>query len=473
MEENKNTNKQDELDVLVTDTFHVQNSPARTRAIPAVNVRKDSSIKETSPKEAHVPAEQELTENKAEHIAKKGNTLPKKDLESKSENDNISTDGSNGSGLIFGIAKALIYIVAVIAVSGILSYFGIIYANDIFAFVKPEKSAVITVSDNTTVSELADILHAEGMIEHPEVFKFYTWYRHRNNKTPIELKAGTYEISSMLNYDMMLSTFKKKSGGRTIVTLTFKEGLTVDETIKIFTDAGVGNREEFVEAINNYDYDYKFVKALENWRDIPGRKYRLEGYLYPDTYDFYTDSDESFIISKLLSNFNQKFEEEYYDRCTALGYSVDEIVNIASLIEKEGYLQQDLENISSVFHNRLNNWDAPYLQSDATIQYSFAERKKEITPKDLEVDSPYNTYLYKGLPPSAIANPGLESILAALYPANTKYYYFVTRSNGAAVFSRTLGEHNNAVAEIKRESANQAPPELSDEVLAESENIIG
>ena len=93
------------------------------------------------------------------------------------------------------------------------------------------------------------------------------------------------------------------------MTLTFQEGLTVDETIKIFTDAGVGDRDRFIDAINNYDYDYRFVKELNDWESIPGRKYRLEGYLYPDTYDFYTDSDESFIISKLLSNFDRKFED--------------------------------------------------------------------------------------------------------------------------------------------------------------------
>lgn len=484
MDENKNlknnTDSDDDLDILVSGTSANHEPPKRTRAVPHTT-RVQNAVPSPDKK-----SEQPKSEEKAKTVvntpikpmppkAEKNVAEPVRPKPVKTDNTKKEDDDNNdekSGGLLSGIAKALIYIVCVIAVSGILSYFGIVYSNDIFAFVKEEKEAEITITENTTVSELADLLHSNGMIEYPGVFKFYTWYRHRNNDNGIELNPGTYTVSSQLNYDMMLSTFKKKTGSRTIVTLTFKEGLTVDETIDIFIEAGVGTREAFVDAINNYDYDYRFVKELENWRDIPGRKYRLEGYLYPDTYDFYTDSDESFIISKLLSNFNQKFEEEYYDRCTVLGYTVDEIITLASIIEKEGYLQEDLELISSVFHNRLNNWANPYLQSDATIQYAFDERKKEITREDLKVDSPYNTYLYKGLPPSAISNPGLESILAALYPTDSDYYYFVTRSNGAAIFSKTLGEHNNAVASVEKESSGRTTLAQSTGTLNETDNTV-
>ena len=478
MDENKKIpdSKNDiELDVMVPESSKKQDSPGRTRAIPAFAAKKDASVTAGQDKKETAPVAKTAVDAAMTESGQKKRAIPdakKVKADNVTQEDKEPEEKESG-GVFSGVLKALLYIIGVIAISGVLSYYGIIFANDIFAFVKDDVSAEITVDENTTISELADMLDSEGLIEHPGVFKFYTWYRHRNNEKPIELNPGTYTVSSTLNYDMMLSVFKKKANTRTIVTLTFKEGLTVDETIQIFLDAGVGNRDEFIDAINNYDYDFKFVKALDNWRDIPGRKYRLEGYLYPDTYDFYADSDESFIISKLLSNFDQKFEEEYYDRCTALGYSVDDIINLASLIEKEGYLQEDLEVISSVFHNRLNKWENPYLQSDATIQYSFEERKKQITLKDLETDSLYNTYLYKGLPPSAIANPGLESILAALYPANTNYYYFVTRNNGGAIFSRTLGEHNNAKAKIASESNKQSAPERSEEALAETDNIVG
>ncbi|MBQ9941131.1 MAG: endolytic transglycosylase MltG [Clostridia bacterium] len=474
MEKNEK-NESFELDVMVENSNDKKENLKRTRAIPQ-GVRSVSnnrtSVQSSVNKSDTVVNNPVVKPVKKENEAKSDtivNGVPVKPVNPPDTVKNVKQTGTDsvaqknkktkntdekGGGLFSGIAKALIYIIAVISISGVLSYYGIIYSNDIFAFVKDDVSAEISIKENTTVSELADLLHSGGIIEHPGVFRFYTWYRHRNDEKPIELSEGTYEVSSLLNYDMLLSKFRKTSGGRTIVTLTFKEGLTVDETIKIFTDAGVGNRENFIEAINNYEYDYKFVKELEGWENIPGRKYRLEGYLYPDTYDFYTDSQESFIISKLLSNFNQKFEEEYYDRCAILGYTVDEMITLASIIEKEGFLQEDLDKISSVFHNRLSNWDNPYLQSDATIQYSFEERKKEITSDDLKIDSLYNTYMYKGLPPSAVANPGLESILAALYPAETNYYYFVTYKNGAAIFSRTLGEHNNATASIKNASAD-------------------
>ena len=497
MEENKNTsqNNTDDLDIITENTSPAEHLK-KTRAVPQVAkkpkstgndkesttvsdtvvrqpVNDASSLRPSDQKTTVTPSVKPTQSVPAANVnaASDKEAAAKKEVVAQTEKTvNKKEKKESGSGILSGIAKALIYIVAVIGISALISYYGIKFANDIFAFVKPEVNAEITISENTTLSEYADILQSEDIIEYPGVFKFYTWYRTRNSESPLEFNAGTYNVSSLQNYDQLISAVRKRSGTRRIVTLTFKEGLTVDETIKIFTDAGVGNREKFIEAINNYDYDYRFVKELNDWESIPGRKYRLEGYLYPDTYDFYTDSEESFIISKLLSNFDRKFEEEYYDRCTALGYTVDEMITLASIIEKEGYLLEDLSTISSVFHNRLSKWANPYLQSDATIQYSFETRKKEITAADKEIDSPYNSYMYKGLPPSAIANPGLESILAALYPSETNYYYFVTYKNGAAIFSRTLGEHNNAVAKVK--SSSQNTEDESEAVLSETDNIV-
>ena len=493
MEENKKTsqNDTDELDIITENTSHAEQLK-KTRAVPQVvkktkNVSDDKKSTIISDTVVQHPVKNDTLPKKASvqgtasvPSVKSTQTIPAsqaKGIKTEANEKNENTDAvrtkekkESGSGILSGIAKALIYIIAVIGISALISYYGIKFANDIFAFVKPEVNAEITISENTTLSEYADILESKNIIEYPGVFKFYTWYRTRNSKSELEFNVGTYTVSSLQNYDQLISAVRKRSGTRQIVTLTFKEGLTVDETIKIFTDAGVGDRDKFIEAINNYDYDYRFVKELSNWEDIPGRKYRLEGYLYPDTYDFYTDSDESFIISKLLSNFDRKFEEEYYDRCTALGYTVDQMITLASIIEKEGYLLEDLASISSVFHNRLSKWANPYLQSDATIQYSFETRKKEITAADKDIDSPYNSYKYKGLPPSAIANPGLESILAALYPNETNYYYFVTYKNGAAIFSRTLGEHNNAVAKVKNSS--QSSEEESEAALSETDNIV-
>lgn len=499
MEEKKNTSPKDtdELDILVEGTSKPEQLK-KTRAIPQVarksqangDDKKSTVVSDTvvqppvkstagaQPADGKTTVTPTVKPTRAIPTVKNTAAAPERNVKnevkqeesSSSDNKKENVKKESGNGILSGIAKALIYIVAVIGISALISYYGIKFANDIFAFVKDEASAEITISENMTLSEYADLLHSKNIIEYPGVFKFYTWYRNRNSSSELQFAEGTYTVLSKQNYDQLISTVRKRSGTRHIVTLTFKEGLTVDETIKIFTDAGVGDRDKFIDAINNYDYDYRFVKELNDWESIPGRKYRLEGYLYPDTYDFYTDSDESFIISKLLSNFDRKFEDEYYDRCTALGYTVDQMITLASVIEKEGYLLEDLATISSVFHNRLSKWANPYLQSDATIQYSFDTRKKEITAADKEIDSPYNSYMYKGLPPSAIANPGLESILAALYPNETNYYYFVTYKNGAAIFSRTLGEHNNAVAKVR--SSSQNSDESSEAALAETDNII-
>ena len=206
---------------------------------------------------------------------------------------------------------------------------------------------------------------------------------------------------------------------------------------------GIGTKEKFVEVINNYDFDYPFLDDLVTSSD---RIYRLEGYLFPDTYEFYTDSSEEAAIAKLLDNFNRKFIDEYYDRCEELGITVDEAITLASMIEKEAKYADEMGDVSSVFHNRLDNSSTyPYLESDATIMYAIAHdtgsRLDNMTGDDLEYETAYNTYTHKGLPPGPIANPGLNSIKYALYPNETNYYYFVSDSSGRMLFATTYEEH--------------------------------
>jgi UPF0755 protein len=203
----------------------------------------------------------------------------------------------------------------------------------------------------------------------------------------------------------------------------------------------MGSKAKFTDVINNYKFDYDFVKELD--KGLPeGRKYRLEGYLYPDTYEFFADSSEVDIIVKFLDNFNVKFNETFRTRCKAIGMTIDQVINLSSIIQGEARHPEDFTLISSVFHNRLDNPQFPRLESDATIQYTFAERKTELTAEDLAIQSPYNSYISEGLPPSAINNPGFEAIYAALYPDVTDYYYFVSDKTGKTYYAKTLEEHN-------------------------------
>ena len=199
----------------------------------------------------------------------------------------------------------------------------------------------------------------------------------------------------------------------------------------------------FADAIQNADFsDYWFIAELDGSMD-PARRYRLEGYLFPDTYEFYTDWTETQILRKLLDNFATKFDIAYKERCDELGLSVDEVIILASMIQMEAKYAEEYGAISSVFHNRLKSSAfMKRLDSDATIQYALGtDRKSELTHEDTELDSPYNTYTNPGLPPGPISNPSLNAISYALYPDKTEYYYFVAKPNGYSLFATTEPEH--------------------------------
>jgi UPF0755 protein len=214
----------------------------------------------------------------------------------------------------------------------------------------------------------------------------------------------------------------------------------------------MGTREGFIDVIQNGDfseYSFNWFIAEIDKNKSPDRKYRLEGYLFPDTYYFYSDSDEYTILYKLLTNFNDKFEESYKQRCDELGYTVDQVITLASMVQAEAKYASEYPIVSSVFHNRLNDPNGPtvgFLQSDPTIQYNLKEHKTVLEQSDTEIDDPYNTYIHKGLPPGPICNPGVDAIANALYPAETDYLYFVARTNGMHLFAATIDEHNNNIA---------------------------
>jgi UPF0755 protein len=364
------------------------------------------------------------------------------------------------------LGKGLIYLVFVIAASIIISYYGITISNDVFAFVKDGDEVKIVVEEGDGISDIAKKLKKVDAIEYPFVFKLYNSFKNRNSKTEQEFIPDTYVFENNLNYDELIAKFEKSAPIRQIVNITFPEGLSVDEMIEIFIENGIGTRKGFVEAVKSsliYDMTYPYLVALqekekEGFND--GRKYALEGYLYPDTYQFYSDTSEIDAVSKLLRTFNVRFEKEYYTRCEKLGISVDDIVNIASIVQKETKFSSEYPIVSSLYHNRLNNPTAfPRLQCDSTYLYAFPERREGLTLDEMKTsDSPYSTYSHDGLPPSAICNPSLDAIIAALYPnaddpdgTKRTYYYMYARPNGYHYFERTDAEHQANIQKANAE----------------------
>ncbi|MBQ9545011.1 MAG: endolytic transglycosylase MltG [Clostridia bacterium] len=344
-------------------------------------------------------------------------------------------------GITLGLIKAIIYIAAVLAISGFLGITGVKWGNDIFAFVKEETEATVVIPEFATVDEIADILKTNGLISEPSAFKFWVKFKYKNKN--LVIVPGAYELKSTMNYDQMIYEIREKPAPRQIVEIKIPEGYTVDQIINLLVDEyHIGTREGFVKAINEYPYEYSFMEELNKSELSPNRKYRLEGYLFPAKYEVYSDISEVGIIDYFLSAFEKRFDKLYYDRLTELDMTLDEAITLASIIQAEGKFDSEFYTISSVFHNRLNSTDMKKLESDATINYYLPERKEQLSREDLETPNPYNSYLNEGLPPGAICNPGLEAIHAALYPDETKYFYFVADADGHSLFAETLNQHN-------------------------------
>lgn len=394
-----------------------------------------------------MPVSEEAASGKMNPIA----PVEKAKKEDKKPESKKSANTKAGADLMISIVKAIAYMAVILVVSVFISIFVIRVGNDVFAFVKSDEVVEIDIPENTNVEELADILYDNGIINFPTIFEFYASLKDDDGK----FIAGTYEVSPAMSYDDLRYAFKEQ-----VVTgttwITIPEGSSVDEIIDIMVENGIGTREKYIEAVNNLDlYDYWFIDELKNNPPKEGRAYMLEGYLFPDTYEFYNASTEEMVVNKLLRRFNEVFVEDYRTRAKDMGYTVDEILIIASLIEKEAGSAADYMYVSSVFHNRLKNPTYyPRLESDATtvyaIQIATGVRPDKVTPEDNQFQSPYNSYLNDGLIPGAITNPGASAIRYALYPKETNYYYFITDNYGKAYYSSSKAEHDNYIAYVKK-----------------------
>ncbi len=350
------------------------------------------------------------------------------------------------------LLKAIIYIAVIVVASVYCSFFAITGINDVFALVSTEAEAAITVTEDTTIDQVTDTLKEQGVIKYPWLFKLYCQVY--GDGTDVEFIPGEYAIPDNLNFSNILYRLTTVHTEREVVRITVPEGFTVEQIIDLLVSNGVGERAEYIRAINTYPYKHEFVKMLDEMGYSENRVYRLEGYLYPDTYDFYTDTEEYLVINKFLNNFNNRFwkyyAEDYKADVEALGMTFDDIVTLASMVQMEAKYITDYEAISYVFHNRLSHSkNFPYLESDATIQYFLDARKEDLTQEDLDTDNPYNSYLYKGLPPGAICCPSLDALEAAIYPAppvNDKgneinAYYFVSDVTGKTYYAQTNSGH--------------------------------
>jgi len=287
----------------------------------------------------------------------------------------------------------------------------------------------ILIPKGATTSQIAKILYDNNLIKNRTLFILMIKFKGFETK----LKAGEYLLNTNMSLYTIIDNLLKGSGEEG-VRVVIPEGYTIRQIAEKLSELGLVNKDRFIYLADKGDFNFEFLKSIPK-----NRPHRLEGYLFPDTYIIKKGATEEEIITMMLKRFNEVFKKEYYDRAKEIGETQDKIIIIASLIEKEAVIPDDRPMIAGVIYNRLKK--GMKLQIDASVLYALGGHKDVVLYKDLEVDSPYNTYKYEGLPIGPICNPGLKSIEAALYPAKHDYYYYVAKEDGSHIFSKTYKEH--------------------------------
>lgn len=333
-------------------------------------------------------------------------------------------------------------------------------AADVLAFGRPDQNITITITQEDTVESVTNKLFDAGLIKYKELFKLYAELANADEK----ISAGTFTLNTQYDYHALVNGLRASSTDRKTVEVVIPEGYSCAQIFALLEEKGVST----VEILENYAAtsefaSYDFLEGVER-----GSKYCLEGFMFPDTYEFYENDTPQRIFDKFLSRFADQVDEELLIHLNTLnetmaakmrkhGYSASyieqnkmtlyKVITMASIVQKESAHSGENYDIASVFYNRLANaGNYPYLNSDATVVYAHGGNKENL---DFNIDSPYNTYKVKGLPIGPIGNPGLSAIMASLSPADTNYYYFVLDpSIGEHLFSATLKEHQDKVNAI-------------------------
>ena len=348
---------------------------------------------------------------------------------------------------LFGLPQIVVTIVwlALIVITGVtLGRMLWVSAADVLAFGREDRQVTVTIYEADTIDDIAEKLHTSGLIKYPGLFKLYASFAVDEG----EIDPGIWDLNTRYDYHALVNMMSASSTRKVVEALMIPEGYTCRQIFQLLEENKVCTAVDIANyAASGELKEYWFLDGV-----IRGDAYCLEGFLFPDTYDFYENSSPKEVLEKMLDNFSYRFTEEMKQQLNLLNgnvtgnsFTLRDVVIVASMIEKETASYDESPKIASVIYNRLFNWGGTpaYLNIDASIVYAL-EGKTDLTTEDLRIEHPYNTYTNIGLTPGPISNPGLASIKAALNPAETNYYYYVLNpSTGYHQFSTTLGEHES------------------------------
>lgn len=373
---------------------------------------------------------------------------------------------SNHTRTMGHVFLGVVLSVAAICAGIFLAWKVIIGLMDYTGMAKSSHEADIVIDGSMNVDDIADALHENGIIEMPWLFKTYINMTGKDKG----FLDGEYTVNSTMSYSNIITLLKTVRQYTNTVTIMIPEGYNAMQIGELLEENLVCRADDFEKyyrsKLEKYDFEEKITVSED-------RFYALEGYLFPDTYEFYVIDDlpekpnmdtsqyAKQAAEKMYSNFESKITNSMYARAKELGMTFDQVITLASIIQKEGTNEENMANISSVFHNRLENmYEYPHLQSDTTDHYIEDVIRPNIPSSSLalyeNVINAYDTYTCEGLPAGPICSPGMEAINAALYPAETDYYYFLSSSDGIFYYASTVEKHEQNIvdAALREEEQN-------------------
>ena len=373
---------------------------------------------------------------------------------------------SNHTRTMGHVFLGVVLSVAAICAGIFLAWKVIIGLMDYTGMAKSSHEADIVIDGSMNVDDIADALHENGIIEMPWLFKTYINMTGKDKG----FLDGEYTVNSTMSYSNIITLLKTVRQYTNTVTIMIPEGYNAMQIGELLEENLVCRAEDFEKYYRSKLEKYDFEEQITVSED---RFYALEGYLFPDTYEFYVIDDlpekpnmdtsqyAKQAAEKMYSNFESKITNSMYARAKELGMTFDQVITLASIIQKEGTNEENMANISSVFHNRLENmYEYPHLQSDTTDHYIEDVIRPNIPSSSLalyeNVINAYDTYTCEGLPAGPICSPGMEAINAALYPAETDYYYFLSSSDGIFYYASTIEKHEQNIvdAALREEEQN-------------------
>lgn len=341
--------------------------------------------------------------------------------------------------IIFGLLLS----VFIISVSILAAVFILNCSKEFLAIGKSDIELVVDIPMDSSTADIAEILYNEGIISNVDLFRFFSKFKGADG-TYI---AGTHTLSPKMDYNTLIENLQEEAENqRETADVVFQEGITLFEAAQKLEEKNVCNAEEFIKVFNAGGFGFDFEESV---RVSSLKFYKMEGYFFPDTYQFYVEEDPRVVAKKIYKNFDARVTPDLYGRMRDLDMELEDVLTLASVVQAEAANTRDMKLVASVFYNRLNNPDEyPLLQSDPTTNYVEEIIKPNIEFKSEAMFKAYDTYQGAGLPPGPICNPGLDAINAVLYPAETDYYYFCSNlETGEFFYAETLDEHNQNLVE--------------------------